>query len=102
MDSSSKCKTTTIVTNPIILRYFIDSVALLVNRYIAHTTKHYQVFIFVVSIIANGALSVFLNNKTAFMGAQLLRFYISIVHLNLVRLLVKDHFVCHVVFLLLP
>jgi hypothetical protein len=40
METPTKGETTTVVTNPVILRHFINTVTLLVNRNIAHTAKY--------------------------------------------------------------
>ena len=62
LDSTSHVKGETIVTDPVCFWDFVDSIATLVNRDIASSTKHNQVLIFVVAIVADSALSVLLNH----------------------------------------
>ena len=62
LDATSHVEGETIVTDPVCFWDFVDSVATLVNGDIASSTKHDQVLIFVVAIVADSALSVLLNH----------------------------------------
>lgn len=71
------------------------------HRNVAHSTEYDKVFILVVSVVANRALSVFLYNKTTLVSAQLLWFY-TVISFYFQRLLLKNHLVCDIIFFLLP
>ncbi len=60
VETPSKSKTATIVADPIVFRNFIDSVAFLMDRDITHAAENDKILVFVVSVVANCALSVFL------------------------------------------
>jgi hypothetical protein len=75
------------------------------NRYVADSTENDEVFIFVVSIVAYSALSVFLNHKTPLMRGKLAVSYVLCeVGLFFFRLLQLLQYkgVVYIVFLLLP
>jgi hypothetical protein len=57
-----------IVADPICLRNFVNTIAFLMNWDVTHATKHNQILVLVVTIIANCTLSIFLNNKASFMS----------------------------------
>jgi hypothetical protein len=71
------------------------------HRNVAHPTEYNKVFILVISVVANRALSVFLYNKTTLVSAQLLWFY-TVISFYFQRLLLKNHLVCDIIFFLLP
>lgn len=103
MQTPTHSKTTTVVANPIILWHFINPIAFLVNRDIAHTAKNNQIFVFVVAIVADGALCILLNNKSSLVSAQLLQLNVAFCSDSLGKLLLfQNHFICAVIFFLLP
>ena len=53
-----------VIANPTFVWKLIDAVALLVNRDIAHVAEDNQVLIFIVAIVADGALGVLLHYQT--------------------------------------
>ena len=59
-----------VVTDPVIHRYLIDSIALLVDWDVAVAAEDNQVLIFVVSIITDGTLGIFLDHQASLVGAQ--------------------------------
>jgi len=75
MEPPSQGKTAAVVTNPIVFRYFVNPVTFLVNRDIAHSAKNDQVFIFIVSVITNSTLCIFLNDQASLMRTKLLWLY---------------------------
>ena len=60
-----ECQAAAVVTNPIILWHDINSIASLMHRDIAHTTEHDKIFVLIVTIIADCALSIFLHYKAS-------------------------------------
>ena len=106
-DASPHIESPTVVTDPIIIWDFIDAIAFLVYRYVAHTTKNNEIFVLVVSIVADSALSVLLNNEATFMRAQ--RIVPVDIHAVCSQLIIVTHckflqnsFVIKIIFLLLP
>jgi hypothetical protein len=70
LDPPLEVKRHTVVADPINLRYFVDSIAFLMNRYVAVATENNQVLILIISVVANCTLSVFLDNKTSLVSTQ--------------------------------
>lgn len=69
-DSTTQIESPTIVADPVVVRNFINSIATLVDRYIASSTENNQVFVFVVAIIAYCTLRILLNYKSTLVGTQ--------------------------------
>jgi len=98
-------KATTIIADPICFGRIIYSITLLMNWDIAGSTKNNQIFIFIITIIANCTLSIFLHCKSSFVWWQLtipdVFFQSSVILFRLLKLL-QYHGVVYVIFLLLP
>jgi hypothetical protein len=60
-----ECQAAAVVADPIILWHHINSIAPLVHWDIAHTTEHDQIFVLIVTIIADCALCIFLHNEAS-------------------------------------
>jgi hypothetical protein len=105
LQTSLQRKAAAIVADPVVVRNFVDAVTFLVHGNIAISAEHNQVFILIIAIIADGALSVFLNDEASLVGRQLLVANIlcevGLLGFTLCELL-EDDFVIDVVFFLLP
>ena len=60
--SSAHVESPTVVANPIVVWNFINSIASLVHRNVASSTKYNQILVFVVAVVADGTLGVLLNH----------------------------------------
>ena len=69
-DATAHVESPAIVADPIVVRNLIYTVAPLMNRNVASSTKDNQVFILIIPIVADGTLSIFLHNKASLMRAQ--------------------------------
>ena len=69
-DAAAHVEGPAIVADPVVIGDFVDAVAALVNRNVACPAEDDQVFVLVVTVIADGALSVFLDDEAALVGAQ--------------------------------
>jgi hypothetical protein len=57
-----------VVADPICFWDFINTITLLMDWNVAHTTKHNQILVFIVAVVADCTLSIFLDNKPSFVG----------------------------------
>lgn len=98
-------KAAAVVADPVLLWNFVDSIALLVDGDVAATAEDYEVFVFVVAIVANCTLSVVLHGETTLVSRQLrvarVLCQVSLVFATVLQLL-QNELVIHVVLLLLP
>ena len=69
-DAAAHVEGPAIVADPVVVGDFVDAVAALVHRNVASPAEDDQVFVLVVTVVADGALSVFLDDKAALVGAQ--------------------------------
>ena len=69
-DAPAHVESPAIVADPVVIGDFVDAVATLVHRNIACPAEDDQVLVLVVTVVANGALSVFLHDKATLVGAQ--------------------------------
>ena len=69
-DAAAHVKGPAIVTDPVVVRYFVDAVAALVHWNVASPAEDNQVFVLVVTVVADGTLSVLLDDKASLVGAQ--------------------------------
>jgi hypothetical protein len=69
-NASAKVKSPTIVTDPIIVRYFINTITSLMHWNVASSTKDNQILVLVISIVTDSALGVLLNDKTSLVGTE--------------------------------
>lgn len=103
LKATFESKTATIVTYPVIFGNNIYAIAFLVHGDIAHATKNDKVFVLIVTIVADCALSIFLNDEASLVGAQLLiARVLSQIQVLLLLQLHQNYFVVHVIFVLLP
>lgn len=86
LKTSLHSKALAVVAYPVGVRNFVNSITLLMDRNIATATKHYQVFVFIVTIVANCALSIFLHNQATLVCRELSILDIRVL-VNLLRLL---------------
>lgn len=69
-DASAHVESPAIIADPVVVRNLVYAVTPLVNRDIASTAKDNKILVLVVSIVANGALGVFLDNQPSLMCTQ--------------------------------
>ena len=69
-DAAAEVKGPAIVAKPFILGNLVNAIASLVDGDIASSTEDDQIFVLIVAIVADGALSVLLHDQAALMGAQ--------------------------------
>ena len=70
LNASLHIESPTVVANPIVIWDFVDAVAFLVYGYVAIAAKYDQIFVLVVSIVADGTLGVLLDNEATLVRAQ--------------------------------
>ena len=59
-----------VIADPVVIWDLVDTVAPLMHWYIASSTKEDQVFVLVVAVVADGALSVFLDDEAPLVCAE--------------------------------
>ena len=64
-DAAAHIEGPAVVANPVIVGDFIYAVAALVHRDVASSTEDNEVLVFIVAIVADGALGVLLHNEAA-------------------------------------
>lgn len=69
-NASTQVKSSAVVANPVIVWYFINTITSLMNRNVTSSAKDNQVFILVITIVADGTLGVFLDDKATLVGTQ--------------------------------
>lgn len=72
LETTFEGETTTVVADPVIFRHNVDAITLLVDRNVAYATEDNQILVFVVAVIADGALGILLYDETSLVCAQLL------------------------------
>lgn len=108
-DSTAHVEGPAVVADPVVVWDFIYTVTPLVNWDVASSTKDNQIFVLVVSVVADRALGVLLDHETSLVRAQ------RVVPLNVEPVwaiavwvvsslckLLQNAFVVQIVFLLLP
>lgn len=70
LDSSFEVERQAVVADPVDLRDLVDPVTLLVYRDVAVATENNQVLVFVITIVANGTLSVLLHHQASLVRTQ--------------------------------
>lgn len=72
VQTSLECEARTIVTDPVSVWNFVDTVTFLVHWDITATAEHNQIFVFVIAVVADGALGVLLHSEASLVSRELL------------------------------
>jgi len=64
-DAAAHIESPAIVADPVIVRYFVDAIASLMDRNVASSTKDDEILILIVTVVADGALGIFLYDKAS-------------------------------------
>lgn len=57
-----------VVADPICLWYFVNTIALLMNRNVTYAAEYNKILVLIVTIVANCTLGILLYNQTSFMS----------------------------------
>ena len=108
-DSSPHVKGPTVVANPIIVRNFVDTIASLVHRDVASSTKDNEIFILVISVVTDSTLSVLLDNQATLVRTERIVSLdveavgsLAVRVVGTLRQLLQNALVIQIIFLLLP